>query len=115
MVTSDDQRWPSRDSLFNSTRYRYVSNEAEELCQRYIEFDVEELVKEAVYAVGSQKCISVKKGDDGSFNRILVLEMDDGKQVIAKIPTPNAGPAHQLIASEVGTMEFVRNCIMLSC
>lgn len=109
MATSDDQRRLNRDFLFNSTRYRYVANEAEELSQRYVEFDVEELSKIAAHAVGSRQCISITKGDDGSFNRILVLEMDDGKQAIAKIPTPNAGPAHELIASEVATMEFVRN------
>ncbi|EFR02327.1 phosphotransferase enzyme family protein [Nannizzia gypsea CBS 118893] len=33
--------------------------------------------------------------------------MDDGKEVIAKIPNPNAGRAHFLTFSEVATMDFV--------
>ncbi|OAL74724.1 hypothetical protein A7D00_0318 [Trichophyton violaceum] len=35
--------------------------------------------------------------------------MDDGKEVIAKIPNPNAGHPHFVTSSEVATMEFVRN------
>ncbi|KAM5435848.1 hypothetical protein MferCBS31731_006106 [Microsporum ferrugineum] len=35
--------------------------------------------------------------------------MDDGKEVIAKIPNPNAGRAHFVTSSEVATMDFVRN------
>ncbi|DAA73906.1 TPA_exp: Uncharacterized protein A8136_3892 [Trichophyton benhamiae CBS 112371] len=35
--------------------------------------------------------------------------MDDGKEVIAKIPNPNAGRPHFVTSSEVATMDFVRN------
>lgn len=35
--------------------------------------------------------------------------MNDGSEVIARIPTPAAGPAGFMTASEVATMEFVRN------
>ncbi|KAI9680618.1 MAG: hypothetical protein M1817_004058 [Caeruleum heppii] len=34
--------------------------------------------------------------------------MDDGYEVIARIPTPIAGPPHYMTASEVATMDFVR-------
>jgi hypothetical protein len=34
--------------------------------------------------------------------------MEDGFEVIAKLPTPIAGPAHYLTASEVATMDFLR-------
>jgi hypothetical protein len=33
--------------------------------------------------------------------------MDDGRQVVAKIPNPNAGRPHFTTASEVATMDFV--------
>ena len=35
--------------------------------------------------------------------------MDDGKEVIAKLPNPNAGRAHFTTASEVATMDYVRS------
>ncbi|KAF2995261.1 hypothetical protein E8E13_003826 [Curvularia kusanoi] len=37
--------------------------------------------------------------------------MDDGRELIAKIPNPNAGRAHYTTASEVATMDYVRNVL----
>ncbi|KAJ5972391.1 Aminoglycoside phosphotransferase [Penicillium vulpinum] len=37
--------------------------------------------------------------------------MDDGKEVIAKLPNPNAGPQYFTTASEVATMDYVRNVL----
>jgi len=34
--------------------------------------------------------------------------MDNGYEVIARIPTPIAGPAHYTTASEVTTIDFLR-------
>ena len=42
------------------------------------------------------------------YNKAFLLSMDDGVQVVAKIPNPNAGRPHMTTASEVATMEFVR-------
>lgn len=33
--------------------------------------------------------------------------MDDGKELIAKLPNPNAGRGHYTNASEVATMDYV--------
>jgi hypothetical protein len=33
--------------------------------------------------------------------------MDNGKEVVAKIPNPNCGQPHFTTASEVATMQFV--------
>ena len=35
------------------------------------------------------------------------MVMDDGKEIIAKIPNPNAGRPHLTTASEVATMDYV--------
>lgn len=35
------------------------------------------------------------------------MKMDDGKEVVAKLPNPNAGRPHFTTASEVATMEYV--------
>lgn len=34
--------------------------------------------------------------------------MDNGSEVFAKLPNPNAGPARFTVASEVATRELVR-------
>ena len=46
---------------------------------------------------------------EGLFNRAFLLVMDNGSEVIARIPTSVAGPAHFVTASEVATMEFMRD------
>lgn len=37
------------------------------------------------------------------------MTMDDGREVVAKVPNPNAGIPHFTTASEVATMDFVRS------
>ncbi|EEP82721.1 predicted protein [Uncinocarpus reesii 1704] len=39
--------------------------------------------------------------------------MDNGKEVFAKLPNPNAGPARYVTASEVATREFLREVVKL--
>lgn len=48
------------------------------------------------------------KVTEGGFNKIFLFTMDNGYEVIARIPTPIAGPAHYTTASEVATMDFLR-------
>jgi hypothetical protein len=40
-------------------------------------------------------------------NKAIRFTMDDGFQVIGKVPNPNAGLPHYTTASEVATMDFV--------
>ena len=62
----------------------------------------------AAMAVGRDRCIDIIKVTEGGFNKIFLLTMDDGYEVIARIPTPIAGPAYYTTASEVATMDFLR-------
>ncbi|RAK99971.1 uncharacterized protein BO80DRAFT_456099 [Aspergillus ibericus CBS 121593] len=39
--------------------------------------------------------------------------MDNGREVIAKLPNPNAGRPHFTTASEVATLDFLRNVLSL--
>jgi hypothetical protein len=50
---------------------------------------------------------------EGSFNKIFLLTIDTGEQVIGRIPHPNAGPAHYTTASEVATMHYLRTKLQL--
>lgn len=53
-------------------------------------------------------CVEVQKLPEGKFNKVFLLTMDDGKEVIAKLPNPNSGPQYFTTASEVATMDYVR-------
>lgn len=95
------------DDLFNYTRGRFICNEKHEMSQRHVRFDVNELARCAAEAVGAKACVNVLKYPDGMYNKSMLLTMDDGSQVVAKVPNPNAGLPHFTTASEVATMDFV--------
>ena len=109
---SDLPDWSHNDELFSFTRGRFVCNETREMSQRYIRFDVNELARLAAQAVGSKSCVAIEKYPDGMYNKALLLTMEDGTQVVAKVPNPNAGRPHYTTASEVATLEFV--CVTIA-
>ncbi|KAF2757486.1 hypothetical protein EJ05DRAFT_465617 [Pseudovirgaria hyperparasitica] len=94
--------------LFNYTRGRFITDEQFELSQRCVDFNVDALARCAAETVGAESCISIEKYPDGMYNKSMLLTMDNGSQVVAKIPNPNAGIPHLTTASEVATMEFIR-------
>ncbi|KAL3250473.1 hypothetical protein ABHI18_011187 [Aspergillus niger] len=70
-----------------------------------------ELAKCAAEAVGCtfSDCVHIEKFSDGMFNKAFLFTMQDGTQVVGKVPNPNAGRPHYTTASEVATMDFARN------
>lgn len=82
-------------------------DEAENLRQREIRFDLNRLSKVAADSVGATQCIAIKKYPDGMFNKAFLMTMENGREVIAKMPNPNAGIPHYTTASEVATMDLV--------
>ncbi|RAH65262.1 uncharacterized protein BO66DRAFT_462574 [Aspergillus aculeatinus CBS 121060] len=103
--------WNTNPEFFRYTRGRFIVNEAHEMAIRHVPFNMNELAKRAAESVGSTptECARVEKFPDGMFNKAFLFTMQDGTQVVGKIPNPNAGRAHHTTASEVATMDFVRN------
>lgn len=77
------------------------------MLQRQVRFNVNELARCAAEAIGAKLCVSIEKYPDGMYNKSMLLTMDNGSQVVAKVPNPNAGLPHFTTASEVATMDFV--------
>ncbi|CDM36459.1 hypothetical protein DTO013E5_6890 [Penicillium roqueforti] len=97
--------------MYHYTSGRWLWNEKEQLSRRYVKFNLAELVKIATRATGSKSCVEVQKLPEGNFSKVFLLTMEDGKEVIAKLPNPNAGPQYFTTASEVATMDYVRNVL----
>ncbi|KAF4266760.1 hypothetical protein KXX33_006653 [Aspergillus fumigatus] len=111
---ADKEVWMAlnaNEEWFRYTRGRFLSNETHEMAIRYVKFNMDELVKHAAESVGlsSAQCVRVEKFPDGMFNKTFLFTMQDGTQVVGKVPNPNAGRAHYTTASDVATMDFVRN------
>jgi hypothetical protein len=102
------------DDLFNYTRGRFVYNEAQEMAQRHIRFNVNELARRAAEDIGTRSYTSIEKYPDGMYNKCMLLTMNNGAQVVAKFANPNAGLPHFTTASEVATMDFVCTSTELS-
>ncbi|KAG6188753.1 hypothetical protein E4U36_006301 [Claviceps purpurea] len=111
MDTTPEIDVPDPAELFNFTRGRFVRDEEHELAIRHRKYNVIELARRAARVMQADRCVRIKKLPDGKYNRALLLSMDNGKEVVAKIPNPNAGQPHFTVASEVATMKFAREVL----
>ncbi|KAL2854740.1 kinase-like domain-containing protein [Aspergillus pseudodeflectus] len=101
------------EALNRFTSGRWLWNERQQLACRYVNFDLDTLLQLAASAIGSRSCTEVLKISEGQYNKVLQLTMNDGREIIAKLPNPNAGRPHFTTASEVATMDFLRNVLNL--
>ncbi|KAJ9303267.1 hypothetical protein DTO271G3_641 [Paecilomyces variotii] len=88
-------------------------NENDRLKERYVKFRPTELQRIAAEAVQQDYCPNIAKLAEGGFNKVFLLRAKNGREVIARIPTPIAGPPHYTTASEVATMDFLRTVLKL--
>ena len=86
-----------------------MSNETHEMTMRQAKFNMNELAKRAAESTGFTltQCARIEKFPDGMFNKTFLFTMQDGTQVVGKVPNPNAGRAHYTTASQVATVDFV--------
>ncbi|PVH92051.1 hypothetical protein DM02DRAFT_722216 [Periconia macrospinosa] len=98
-------------SLFSYTSGRYLFNENLRLKERHVSFNVEALQRAAEASVGNKhgKVISTQKLAEGGFNRVFILKLQDGFEMIAKIPYHIARPEYYATASEAATLTFLRS------
>ncbi|PYH58589.1 aminoglycoside phosphotransferase family protein [Aspergillus niger CBS 101883] len=104
-------RSPSYHAFFRNTSRRWIMNEDKQLKKRYVKFNPTELQRVAGQAMGEDHCPFIVKLAEGGFNRVFLLGTNSGKEVIARIPTPIAGPPHYTTASEVAMMAFLRDIL----
>ncbi len=73
---------------------------------RHIDFDLSALLDQAVKACpGAQKVINYEK-QEGGFNKVFIIHMDNHVKVVARLPTRVAGPPRLTINSEVATLSY---------
>ncbi|KAI9731010.1 MAG: hypothetical protein M1834_005471 [Cirrosporium novae-zelandiae] len=100
----------SENPFFHYTSGRWLWDEANQLRKRSQPFNIEMLKETAARSVNASSCISMAKLPEGSDNRVFLLTMGNGVQVVAKIPNPYL-PQKVVIASEVVTLDFFRNVL----
>ncbi|KAL9104654.1 MAG: hypothetical protein Q9163_000397 [Psora crenata] len=93
--------------LFTYTSGRYLYNEKLRLDERHVHFDVPALKDIAAKCIGRRRVTRMKKLAEGGFSRVFLLTMDDGFEVIAKLPYSLTVPKHFTTESEVATLDFL--------
>lgn len=97
----------SDHELFAYTSGRYLYNEKLRLAERHVPFDVVALKNIAANSVGRRHVTHMKKFAEGGFNRVFLLTMNDGFEVIVKIPYSLTVPKRFTTESEVATLDFL--------
>ncbi|MCJ1382441.1 hypothetical protein MMC17_005554 [Xylographa soralifera] len=85
---------PSEDPLdpHTYTSGRWLRHDKLERDARYIKFDFDELRKRVVELCHGASSITSYEKNEGGFNRVFIFTCDNGKRVIARLPTRVAGP-----------------------
>ncbi len=92
-----------------------------------MKFNVDALRDISSSAVGAQSCIRFETLGQGSsffllyklviicltgaYNKLFLLEFDNGAEAVARLPCSLVGNVHMSTASEVATMEYVREVV----
>ncbi|KAH8423968.1 uncharacterized protein LDX57_001724 [Aspergillus melleus] len=98
---------------YRYTSGRWLNRDELERNSRYIRFDFSALCERAIsLCLGATKIIGSEK-KEGGFNRVFKFTMDTGVRVVARLPTPIAGPPGLVTNSEVATMAYLRSKLNL--
>ncbi|EDR13224.1 uncharacterized protein LACBIDRAFT_292455 [Laccaria bicolor S238N-H82] len=99
----------SNEDLFRYTSGRWLNDEQRQQALRYQRFNVDALKSVAASSARANGVTDIRKLAEGRCNKVFHIQLTEGAQVIARIPTPLSGRPHLVTASEVATMEFLRN------
>lgn len=104
-------RTDAYEHFFHYRSGRWLYNEQAQLSKRYVKFNAPALQRVAAETVGSG-CSAMDKLGEGFYNKAFSLKMDNGQELVAKLPHFDSGPPNITIASEAATMEFVSFCFV---
>jgi hypothetical protein len=114
-ITDTTTFWPSTDATIAFDPYTYthgtwLHRNNERQAARKLQFNFDALLCLAIdRSPGATRVLSCDK-KEGGFNRVFVIWLDNGKSVIARLPTKLAGPPRITVSSEVATLQFGMCC-----
>lgn len=100
----------SHAEVFQYNNGHFLVNEEYQYARRYVRFNINELCN-LVTSVVSKSDSTVSKVTkiekmEGGFHKALLMTLENGTEVVAKIPCPNAGLPILSTASEAAVLEF---------
>jgi hypothetical protein len=73
-----------------NTSGSWLYDEQAQMAKRYVKFDVQALQNIAGRVLDS-RCVAMRKLLEGFYNKVISSMMENGKEILARIPNPNAG------------------------
>lgn len=100
---------PEVRHLFEYTSGRFLFNEEARLAERYVPFNVGALKYAINRSLGRKDTdrSKIRKWMEGRFCRVMLVDYDDGEQVVVKIPYKSAIPRKLTTESEVATLDLL--------
>jgi len=85
---------------------KWLDRNGERQHARRLDFDFDALLDLAIDRSRGAKRVTSCEKKEGGFNRVFVIRLDNGKAVVARLPTRLAGRQRSTTRSEVATLEF---------
>jgi hypothetical protein len=92
--------------LHHYTRGRWLIDDSLERKARYVSFNLAELCAVVITNCSGAERITALERKEGSNARVLIFSLDNGRKVVAKLPTSVAGPKRLTPNPEVATIEY---------
>ncbi|KAL4911804.1 kinase-like domain-containing protein [Aspergillus aurantiobrunneus] len=90
------------------TSGRWLSRNHLEIDARYVRFDFGALCRRVLTLCLDASTIASCRKIEGGFNRVFVFTLDNGKNLVARLPFRVAGPESLTTASEVATVRYLQ-------
>lgn len=83
-----------------------MDKDAERRAERYLSFDFQALLDVAIASCPGARNVVTCEKKEGGFNRVFSIQLDNGRNVVARIPTRAVANAGLAVSSEVATLQF---------
>ncbi|RMZ80747.1 hypothetical protein DV738_g2621, partial [Chaetothyriales sp. CBS 135597] len=89
--------------------WRWLDKDSERRAERCLSFDFQALLDTAVASCPGARSVVTCEKKEGGFNRVFSIQLDNGRNVVARIPTRAVANAGLAVSSEVATLQFVKH------
>lgn len=94
------------EQLFTYTNGRFLMHEEYQISRRYAAFKLDELCRLVSHLPSIQSPVLSIDKIEGGFNKALMMRMENGKEVVVKMPFPKSVPRQCATESEAAVLDF---------
>ena len=91
---------------YQYTSGRWLLHDKLQRDSRILNFDFDALRKRVIELCPGASSIARYEKKEGGYNRVFIFTCDNGRRIVARLPTSVAGPARLATNSEVATITY---------